>query len=149
MLSRVCALGWSSVAVGSRVCWEREWRWGFSEGWGWGLQDGRPLLSWRLFVSCVILLHVSSVSSYSLPVISMSAVSTLRDNMLGISTTHLPELCPDHISAISTASTTQQHGCPCLHTPTALWEVTCAPGAPLWASICGCRAVVGEQQEAI
>lgn len=100
----------------------------------------------------LILLSVSSDISYSFPVISMSAVSTLWDNMLGItttSTTTSPGLCPDHISAVSTASTPQRHGCPCLYSPTALWEVTCALGAPLWASICGCRAVVGEQQEAI
>jgi hypothetical protein len=101
----------------------------------------------------LILLSVSSVISYSLPVISMSAVSTLRDNMLGITTTTTttttpPGLCPDHISVISIASTPQQHGLSMSpHSHSLVGGHVCSGcsivGEHLWVQGCGWGATGG------
>lgn len=74
----------------------------------------------------------------------MSAVSTLRDSMLGI-TTLSPSCAQPHLSHLCCLCQTST--CPCPHTPTGSWEVTCSGcssvGERLWVQGCGWGATGG------
>lgn len=118
--------------------------------WGGGCMVAGLCLVGGCLSAGLILLSVSSVISYSLPVISLSAVSTLRDNMLGITitTTTPPGLCPDHISVISIASTPQQHGLSVSpHSHSLVGGHVCSGcstvGEHLWVQGCGWGATGG------
>lgn len=119
--------------------------------WGRGCVVAGLCLVGGCLSAGLILLSVRSVISYSLSVISLSAVSTLRDNMLGITITAIttpPGLRPDLISVISIAFTPQQHGSSVSpHSHSLVGGHVCSGcstvGEHLWVQGCGWGATGG------